>query len=153
MKTSDPHQKSRRLRRFKPNRKPAGIFCIGVTLADTALLVLAFFVAVSPFILQPGINISLPPAPFTGGARFDSLVLAITRGGELFFDDQRVAPADLAGTLEAAAAAHPGAPLIIEADERVPQAVVVRAWNAARRAGIEKVSIATRIAALREDLP
>ncbi len=150
MKPSEPHRKSHQLRRFKPTRKPAGIFCVGVALADTALLALAFFLAVSPFVLQPGINIKLPASPFTGGARFGSMVLSITRGGWFYFNDERLDAPRLAKALKISAAENPGVPLIIEADERVPHGTVVEAWNVALGAGIAEVSIATHIAAVDE---
>jgi biopolymer transport protein ExbD len=153
MKPFNPHKKSGQLRRFKPSRKPAGIFCVSVVFTDTALLLLCFFLAVSPFVMQPGINIKLPASPFTGGARFGSMVLSITRGGWFYFNDERLDAPRLAGALEAAAFAHPGAPLIIEADKRVSHGTVVAAWNAALSAGISEVSIATRISAVSEDAP
>ena len=151
MKPSDPHKKSKQLRRFKPTRKRAGIFCVSVVFSDAALLALAFFLAVSPFVLQPGINIKLPGSPFTGGARFGSMVLSITRGGWFYFNDERLDAPRLAEALAAAAAGNPDAPLIIEADERVPHGHVVEAWNAALAAGISEVSIATHIAAVDGD--
>ncbi len=141
------------MRRFKPTRKPAGIFCVSVVFSDAALLVLAFFLAVSPFVMQPGINIKLPSSPFTGGAQFGSMVLSITRGGWFYFNDERLDAPRLAEAFEAAVAEHPGAPLIIEADERVPHGSVITAWNAALGAGIFEVSIATRISARSEDAP
>ena len=141
------------MRRFKPTRKPAGIFCVSVVFSDAALLVLAFFLAVSPFIMQPGINIKLPSSPFTGGAQFGSMVLSITRGGWFYFNDERLDAARLAEAFEAAVIEHPGAPLIIEADERVPHGSVIAAWNAALGAGISEVSIATHISAISEDSP
>ena len=150
MKPSEPHQKSHQLRRFKPTRKPAGIFCVSVAFADAALLVLSFFLAISPFILQPGINIRLPASPFTGGARFGTMVLSITRGGWFYFNDERLDAPRLTQALQVSAAANPEMPLIIEADERVPHGTVVEAWNAALRAGITEVSIATHIAAIDE---
>jgi len=150
MKPSEPHQKSHQLRRFKPTRKPAGIFCVSVAFADATLLVLGFFLAVSPFVLQPGINIHLPASPFVGGARFGSMVLSITRGGWFYFNDERFDAPRLAKALRVSAAANPGMPLIIEADERVPHGTVVEAWNAALDAGIAEVSIATHIAAIDE---
>jgi len=152
MKPFDPHRKSRPLRRFKPSRRPAGIFCISVVFSDATLLVLAFFLAASPFIMQPGINIKLPASPFTGGARFGSMVLSITRGGWFYFNDERLDEARLGAALEYAAVLQPGAPLIIEADERVPHGTVIAAWNAALGAGISEVSMATRIAAVSEDV-
>jgi biopolymer transport protein ExbD len=44
-------------------------------------------------------------------------------------------------------AENPQAPLIIEADERVPHGIVIQAWNLALDAGVPEVSIATRISA------
>ena len=151
MKPSDPHRKSQQIRRFKPTRKPAGVFTIAIAFCDASLMVTAFFLAVSPFVLQPGINISLPESPFTGGARFGSMVLSITRGGWYYFNDERLDEIRLPAALEQAARVQRGMPLIIEADERVSHGVVVKAWNAALEAGISEVSIATRISAADKD--
>ncbi|VGO21575.1 ExbD/TolR family protein [Pontiella sulfatireligans] len=153
MKPFDPHRKSQQLRRFKPTRKPAGAFTISVAFCDAALMTLAFFLAVSPFVLQPGINISLPASSFTGGARFGSMVLSITRGGWFYFNDERLDADRLRVALKAAASGSPDAPLIIEADERVAHGTVVEAWNAALEAGIPEVSIATRISAVEGSVP
>ena len=151
MKPFDPHVKSQQLRRFKPIRKPAGVFTLSIALSDAALLVLAFFLAVSPFVMQPGINIELPESTFTGGARFSSMVLSITRGGWFYFNDERLRSSDLPAALERAVAFTPDAILIIEADERVEHGIVIKAWNAALAAGVSEVSIATRISATSGD--
>lgn len=149
MKPFDPHKKSQELRRFKPTRKPAGVFTIAVAFCDSSLMVLAFFLAVSPFVMQPGINITLPTSSeFTGGARFGSMVLSITRGGWYYFADERLPKSDLAAAFEAAARDNPETILIIEADEHVSHGVVVDAWNAATEAGIHEVSIATKVSAV-----
>ena len=153
MKPFDPHKKSKELRHFKPTRKPAGIFSIAIAFCDSSLLALAFFLAVSPFVLQPGINITLPRASFTGGARFDSMVLSITRGGWFYFNDERLNLARLPGALQEAVEEQSGFPLIIEADESVSHGTIVNAWDAARAAGVEDVSMATRIAVDVEDVP
>lgn len=153
MKPFDPHRQSRKLRRFKPTRKPAGIFSISIVFGDAALLTVAFFLAVSPFVLQPGINITLPESPFTGGARFGSMVLTVTPGDWYYFNDERLDITRLGTVLEAAAAEDPGAPLIIEADERASHGSVVAAWNAAMGAGIPEVSMATRISGRAGETP
>ncbi len=147
MKPSDPHKLSKALRSFRPTRKRAGVFPIAIAFCDAALLALAFFLAVSPFILQPGININLPEAPFSGGARFDAMVLSITRGGWFYFNDERLDAERLEAALEQASARNPGVTLIIEADRDVAHGAVVEAWTAAMAAGIPQVSIATSIAA------
>jgi biopolymer transport protein ExbD len=152
MKPLDPNKKSKELRRFKPTRKPAGVFSIAIAFCDSSLLALAFFLAASPFVLQPGINITLPKASFSGGARFGSMVLSITRGGWFYFNDERLNLTRLPGALQAAVEEQPGFPLIIEADESVPHGVIVKAWDAARAAGVNDVSMATRIAGGVEDV-
>lgn len=153
MKPFDPHKKSHELRRFKPTRKPAGIFTISIAFCDASLLALAFFLAVSPFVMQPGINMKLPASPFSGGATFGSMVLSITRGGWFYFNDERLDAEHLADALQRVSQFHPDASLIIEADERVAHGTVVVAWNAALGAGIKEVSIATRISAAAEVAP
>lgn len=153
MKPFNPHRQSQKLRRFKPTRKPVGIFSASIVFSDAALLTLAFFLAVSPFVMQPGINIRLPSSPFTGGAQFGSLVLSITRGGWFYFNDERLDISRLGEVFEIAAVENPGAPLIIEADQHTSHGVVVAAWNAALAAGISEVSMATRISAVEEDGP
>ena len=153
MKPFDPHKQSKALRQFKPSRKPAGVFTVAITFSDAALLALAFFLAVSPFVLQPGIQVELPQSPFSGGARFSSMVISITRGGWFYFNDERLDAGRLSDALKVEAKKHPGTPLIIEADKEVMLERIVEAWNAALGAGIEKVSIATRIAAVEEGTP
>ncbi len=150
MKARNPHINSQQIRTFKPTRQPAGVFTLSLAFCDAALLALAFFLAVSPFVMQPGININLPQSPFTGGARFSSLVLSITRGGWFYFNDERIDGDLLPKALAKAASARPDTPLIIEADERAEHGVVIRAWNAALEAGISDVSIATQISAMEE---
>lgn len=153
MKPFDPHKKSKALRRFKPTRKPGGVFSIATAFCDASLLALAFFLAASPFVLQPGINMSLPTSSFVGGARFGSMVLSITRSGRFYFNDEQIESAGLGTALAEAAGQHPDAPLIIEADENVPHARMVEAWNAAAEAGIREISMATGIAATEEVVP
>ena len=146
MKPPNPHQKSQSIRKFKPSRKPAGLFTASVAFFDASLLVLAFFLLVSPFVLQTGINITLPEAPLSGGARFSGMILSIPQGGSFYFNDELMDESRLQEALARAAQTHPESTLIIEADQRVPGEILVRAWNAAQKAGIRQISIATRIA-------
>ena len=116
------------------------------------LLAFIILLAVSPFVLQPGINVSLPESPFAGGARFGSMVLSITRGGWFYFNNERLDEAGLLEALETATLIHPDAMLIIEADERVEHGTVIKAWNVALEAGILEVSMATKISAAEEPI-
>ena len=151
MNPPEPHKKSRELRRFRPSRKRGGIFAVSIVFADTALTLLVFFLLTSPFVMQPGINIRLPASPFSGGARFDAMVLSVTHDGWYFFNDERCSDASLeAAFRRVVEQSEQVRPLIIEADERVSHAKLVTAWNAALAAGIKEVSIATRIAGVEQ---
>jgi len=152
MMPNESHEKSRRIRVFRPTSREAGAFPMATAFFDAALLALGFFLAVSPFVVQPGLNLQLPTAPFSGGERFDGMVLSVVRGGWFYFDDERLDSARIGPALAASAKAHPGRTLIIEADRRVPFERVVEAWNCALEAGISEVCLATDIA-VTEPLP
>lgn len=151
MDTFDPHTKSKALRRFKPTRRRAEMFCVVTSFFDAALLLIAFNLVLSPLVLQPGINIRLPQTTsFSGGARFDSMILSIPRGGGYYFNDKRIDLDKLAAELKKAVLKRPDAPLIIEADESVPWGQIVSAWDVAVEAGVVEISHATEVAALEE---
>ena len=151
MQPVNPHIKSRKLRVFKPNKQRVGIFCVSIVLADTALVALAFFVAISPFIQQPGVRIQLPSAPLSQGVSpFNTMIISITQGGWFYFNDERLNVSQLETALKQEALKSERKILIIEADERVSHGAVIQAWNAALRAGIDQVSMATRISPAQE---
>ena len=151
MEAFDPHTRSKALRRFKPTRKRAGVFSLATCVLDASLLICAFFLVLSPMVLQPGVNVTLPQTTsFSGGARLGSMVLSIPKGGGYYFNDVRVDLDGLMKELKAAAVARPDAPLIIEADRSIVLETVIAAMDAAVEAGIPEVSIATEIAAVDE---
>lgn len=152
METFDPHAKSKALRRFKPTRRRAGLFCMVASFFDASLLVLAFFLVTSPVVLQPGMNIVLPQmTSFGGGARLGAMILSIPRGGGYYFNNERVGMDRLRVELEKAVKEHPDAPLIIEADKEVRWEQIVLAMDLASEVGIKIASAATEIAAATED--
>ncbi len=146
----DPHRHSRQIRRFKPRCRHAGAFPGGVMFLDVALALLGFFLVSSPFVKQPGINLQLPRSPFTGGARFGSMLLSISHDGAFFYRDERMDSERLYEVLAQAVAEDEKAVLIIEADERARHGAVVEAWNAALAAGVAEISLATSLAAKKE---
>lgn len=113
-------------------------------LLNVILLLFMMHMFTSSYVLQPGIRLALPPAPFEDGVPYGSLILTITQEGMLFFDDERVdwqtLPAAFAKTI------HPsrGDTLLVEADEGTPYQSLVRIYTLARDAGIRDVALATR---------
>ncbi len=126
---------------------------------DAILLTLFFLGVTSRFVLQPGIRIGLPEAPFTEGASPYGLMAVVVAqespGGELpreilYFDDERFVLDQLAHlaklkqALSEAAHRRPGKAMVIEADRLVSHGTMVTLLNTAAAAGIPEVYVATR---------
>ena len=127
-----------------PVRRPRSV--VGVAaLVDLALLLFLFVAHQLPFVLQPGIALTLPEAPFTGGAPYaSSIVLTMAQEDLIFVDDERTTLAGLEAALARAVHRNPNAPLLIEADARVAYESLVRVYNLARQQGVQDVVRATR---------
>lgn len=115
-----------------------------IPLADLALILFTVYLSQAPFVLQPGIAMTLPSAPFAFGSRFGRLTVTVTRDGLLFFNDERVKLHDLAARFREAAALCPDEPLVVQADGFVQNYTLVQIYNMAAEAGIRDVTLATR---------
>ena len=112
-----------------------------VALLNVILLLGMVLFASERFVLQPGVRVRLPEAPFLDGALPGTRVLTISQEGMLFFQDERMAP----DALESALARTRGdEPLLIEADEGTDYGTLIRIYGMAVRAGIREVVLATR---------
>ena len=131
-------------RTFRPRRQTGRGFLTGTIFLDTALLISAFVLATSPFVLKPGIALNLPVASQTSGIRFNDMVLKITREGLFFFNDEQVALNNLEPAFQTAIEKRPGTALILEADRSVSQTTTITIYDAAAAAGFRQVFIATR---------
>ena len=131
-------------RTFRPRRRTGRGFLTGTIFLDTSLLISAFVLATSPFVLKPGIALDLPVASQTSGIRFNDMVLKITREGLLFFNDEQVALNDLEPAFRTAIEKRPGIALILEADRSISQTITATVYDAAAAAGFRQVFITTQ---------
>jgi biopolymer transport protein ExbD len=113
--------------------------------ADVVLLLLLFFMINSSFVLQPGISVQLPVAPFAQGTSYSSLVVTVAQEGMVFFNDERTTLLGLASGFAQARHEDPEVSLVIEADARVSHGTLVRIYNMATESGIRNISLATRM--------
>ncbi len=124
-----------------------------VPLVNVVLLFIFFFILQSPFVKQPGIVVNLPTASFTSGVPYGALVLTISQGGMMFFNDERTTMEELGAALAQAVFDQPDASLVIEADGRVPHSTLVEVYNMATAAGIKSVVLATRVPTINRAVP
>lgn len=140
-------------RRFRSNRRLfCGTFSI-VPLADVVLLVVLFLLTNFRFVLQPGVNVELPEAPFSDGAPYGPMVVVLTQEGIVLFNDERTTMEGLASAFGQAVHEHPDATIVVEADHRVQHGSIIKVLNMAAAAGVREVNLATRSAAAGEGAP
>ena len=108
---------------------------------DVIFQLLIFFMLSSSFTFQSGINVKLPKAVTSDVIKDENLIVTITSENVAYLNDKVITLKELGGVLEKAAARK--RPLLIKADRRASVGRVVDIWDLCRKAGIEKINIAT----------
>lgn len=112
-------------------------------LVDVMLVLLVAFVITIPA-LTNAIHVNLPrTVQTTPPEQQKAITVTVDNAGAIYFDDVRVAEADLDGRLQAIKASVAEPSLHLRADERVPYGSVAKVMAAIEHAGIPKVSVLT----------
>lgn len=133
-------------RRFKGRYRRA-VGPLDVTaLLNVVILVGMLCFASSRFVLQPGVQVRLPEAPFLDGAAYGARVLTLSGQGMMFYNDEKTTMPELEIALMGEGTVHEAeaSPLLIEADEGTSYARLLEIYALAVRAGIQEVVLATR---------
>ncbi len=144
-------------RRYRPDNRISRGMVTAAPWVNIALLLGMYAYFSAPYVLQPGVRVELPAAPFTSGSPYGhNLVVMVQddpgrahRKEVVFFNDERFALAAtgalerLTERLDRAARQRPDAPLVIEADRQIQHGTVVQLFDLAGRAGFSEVTIAT----------
>jgi biopolymer transport protein ExbD len=127
---------------FKTENKLLAVFSYA-SLTDIVFLLLIFFLLSSSFVIQPGIKVQLPRAE-TGEPQTErQIVLTITEGGEVFFNNEQVSLADLGGRLLPVLERDPDNVVIIQADRTVSLQNTIEIIDIAKAVGATRFNIAT----------
>jgi len=122
---------------------------INVTpLTDIFLVLLIIFMVTSTTLAQTGLNVNLPRSQ-TAAGQVGGVTITATADGKLYANDRLTTLADLGGALQTAFAGGRDRVVTIRGDERVVLQTLVQLMDISRRAGAEKIGVATRTAAAR----
>lgn len=114
-------------------------------LVNVVFLLLLFFVLNSQLVMQSGVPLILPSSgEFPVRNSFQSLVVTVTSGDLVFFNDQPIAMDKLEQALREAVQQGRGHELIIRAGSQVSIGTEFEIVSAANRAGITMVNMAAR---------
>jgi len=126
-------------------RNGSTISQINVTpLVDVMLVLLVIFMVTAP-IIQQGVQVNLPQAK--AGAipgKEEQLVVAITRGGKIYLNDNPMTLAELGLKLRAIRQLRQDREVYLRADQDVRYGIVMRTIAEIKQAGIEKLGMVTR---------
>lgn len=112
-------------------------------LTDVMLVLLVVFMVTSPLLMMESMKLKLPHAETSGEERGSSLVVSITGDGLYYFNDRLVERAELGGLITKELETTKESVVILKADKSVSHGAVVEVLDLARKAGAQRLSIAT----------
>lgn len=114
---------------------------------DVMLVLLVIFMVTAPLLTQ-GVKVELPQANAVALAdqERETLVVTVSRRGELFLDDRAITPGALATKVAAILRLRPETPIYVRGDRNVAYNEVVRTMALLQTAGAKQIGLVTQAA-------
>jgi biopolymer transport protein ExbD len=113
-------------------------------MVDVVFLLIIFFMVSTTFItLETGLPVDLPQAQSAQAQPSDLPTVTVTRDERVFLAGAEVPVAELAVLLQATLEATGLTTVVLRADEAVPHGFVVEVMDLIKRAGAQRIAIAT----------
>ena len=112
---------------------------------DVVFIMLIFFIVTASFVKEAGIDISRPSAATAERKERGNILVAITENNQIWIDRRQVDPRALRANIERLHAENPQGSVVIQADEKSENGLLVKVMDAARLAGVTNVSLAAEI--------
>jgi biopolymer transport protein ExbD len=112
---------------------------------DVVFIMLIFFIVTASFVKEAGIDITRPPAATAERRERGNILVAITENNQIWIDRRQVDPKALRANIERLHAENPQGAVVIQADEKSENGLLVRVMDAARLAGVNSVSLAAEV--------
>jgi biopolymer transport protein ExbD len=110
---------------------------------DVVFIMLIFFIVTASFIKEAGLDVNRPDAPVTESKPEDANILvAIHQNDEIWIDRRLIDPRALRANIERLHAENPKGSVVIMADTKSTNKMLVTVMDAARQAGVYSISIA-----------
>jgi biopolymer transport protein ExbD len=110
---------------------------------DVVFIMLIFFIVTASFIKEAGIDVNRPDAPITETKPEDANILvAITSNDEIWIDRRLIDPRAVRANIERLHAENPKGSVVIQADRKSTNKMLVMVMDASRRAGVYNISLA-----------
>ncbi|MBA2124417.1 hypothetical protein B9J78_05755 [bacterium Unc6] len=114
-------------------------------LIDIVFLLLIFFMLTANFIVQSGIEITLPTAKTAALQEEENVSVFINHENEIFLNDRKISIDELKNALEQRLETTPKKTVILKADEKIDLGLAVRVMDIAKQAKAEGLVISTKL--------
>ena len=112
---------------------------------DVVFIMLIFFIVTASFVKEAGIDITRPPAATAERKERGNILVAITESNQIWIDRRQVDPRSLRANIERMHAENPNGAVVIQADKKSTNGLLVQVMDASRQAGVKNVSIAAEV--------
>ncbi len=131
----------------RKRRQPPAIIII--SLIDILIVLLIFLMVTTTFKQRPAVRLTLPESKQakTGTAENHVVITVAKDAPHFYFKTLPTTIERLQEQLSAEARAHPGISVVIEADKGATVENTLKAMDAAKAAGVDKVTLSTKAAA------
>ena len=109
---------------------------------DVVFIMLIFFIVTASFIKEAGIDVNRPDAPTSVQIADANILIAISANDEIWIDRRLIDPRAERPNIERLHAENPKGSVVIQADKKSTNEMLVIVMDAARQAGVFNVSIA-----------
>jgi biopolymer transport protein ExbD len=108
---------------------------------DVVFIMLIFFIVTASFIKEAGIDVNRPLAPEVQTRPKANILVAISAQNDIWIEGKNIDPRAVQAEFERMLAENPEGSLVIQSDKDAYTESVVLVADAARKAGIQRVSI------------
>ena len=110
---------------------------------DVVFIMLIFFIVTASFIKEAGIDVNRPDAPVTESKPEDANILVIINANdEIWIDRRMIDPRAVRANIERLHAENPKGSVVIQANKKSTNKVLVWVMDSSRSAGVYNISIA-----------
>ena len=133
-----------RLKRRKSLLTPVDL----TPMIDVVFQLILFFLVSTTFAVLPAISVKLPDSETAVSEEVSSITVTVTAGQKIYFNDREVSLKTLDKALskyDTAGKTKEEIPVTIEADEKVPNGVIVIIFDVLRKNGFIAVNLRTAV--------
>ena len=110
---------------------------------DVVFIMLIFFIVTASFIKEAGLDVNRPDAPVTETKPEDANILvSITATDEIWIDRRLIDPRAVRANIQRLHSENPDGSVVIQANSKSTNKMLVTIMDASRQAGVYNISIA-----------